>query len=275
MEICYEDLYLRNKGYVSDATQEKIRKTRILVAGCGIGSTIAEAAMRAGFEQMILADGDRVDVHNLNRQAFRARDIGEFKVKALAQGLKEINPNAKIVEFNGWINQDNVADLVRQCDMIYDTVDFLDMAAITTLHDEANAQNKPIISAVSTGWGASAIYFPPGRSDICGFRTLFGLPETGTVVNESYVEHFGAFLQRINEHLDPSVVQAMAKALTIMEDGTPCPAPHVSAGSYAVASLVVTMSIRILSNEKVAETPYLVLANMGHICSAGGIDLRP
>ena len=275
MTIRYEDLYLRNKGYISDETQEKIRKTRVLIAGCGIGSTIAEAAMRAGFEHMVLADGDRVDTHNLNRQAFRVSDIGEFMVKALAKGLKEINPNARIVEFNEWINQSNVADLVGQCDLIYDTIDFLDIATITVVHDEANAQKKPIISAVSTGWGASAIYFPPGRSEVCGFRTLFGLPEKGTVANESYVEHFGVFLQRIAEHLDPGVVQAMAKALTIMEDGTPCPAPHVSAGSYAVASFAVTMAVRILNNEKVTQSPYLVLANMGRICSTEGIDLRP
>ncbi len=104
---------------------------------------------------------------------------------------------------------------------------------------------------------------------------MFGLPEKGTVANESYVEHFGVFLQRIAEHLDPGVVQAMAKALTIMEDGTPCPAPHVSAGSYAVASLAVTMAVRILNNEKVTQSPYLVLANMGRICSTEGIDLRP
>jgi len=275
MTISYKDLYLRNKGYISDETQEKIRKTRILVAGCGIGSTIAEAAMRVGFEQMALADGDRVDTHNLNRQAFRVRDIGEFKVKALARGLKEINPNAQIAEFNEWINQSNVKSLVSQCAMIYDTIDFLDIGTITAVHDEANIQKKPIISAVSTGWGASAIYFPPGRSEVCGFRTLFGLPEKGTVANESYVKHFGVFIQRISEHLDPSVVSAMAKALTIMEDGTPCPAPHVSAGSYSVAALAVTMAVRILNKEKVTETPYLVLANMGGICSTEGIDLRP
>ena len=271
----YNQIYLRNKGYISDQLQEKIKNTPVLIAGCGIGSTIAEAAMRMGFYQMTLADGDTVEAHNLNRQAFRYGDVGQAKVTALAAGLKAINPEAKIKEHNDWITAENVKDLVSGCDLIFDTIDFLDIKTITDLHDEANRQKKPIISAVSAGWGAAAVYFPPTEAKSCLFRRLFGLPETGDVANESYVKHFSLFIERIAEHLDPAVAQAMAKALTVMEDGTPCPAPHVSAGSFAVASLAVTMAARILNGEEVVPAPYLILANMGRIAAEGKIDLTP
>ncbi len=269
------DLFLRNKGYVSVELQEKIRQTRILIAGCGIGSTIAEAAVRLGFGHIILADKDTVDIHNLNRQAYDFADIGSYKVTALAKRLLNINPNLSIKEFNEWIDEDNVEELVNDCDLIFDTVDFLDLSAITVLHDRANQQGKPVISAVSAGWGATAFYCPPNNTATCCFRTLFGLPETGSVENASYVKHFAVFFERVRGKLDESIVKAMQKALTFMEDGTPCPAPHVSAGSFAVASLAVTMAAKILNGEKITSAPRMVLADMLAVCNSEGIDMSP
>lgn len=271
----YENIFLRNKGYIETEVQAKIRATRVLIAGCGVGSTIAEAAARMGFESLTLADGDIIDTHNLNRQAFGYSDIGNKKVTVLAKRIKDINPEAKIKEVPYWINDTNAAELVNECDLVFDTIDFLDLRTIVAVHDEANKQGKPVISAVSAGWGAAAVYFPPNHSSVSGFRNLFGLPTTGTVDNASYVKHFAVFMERVGQHLDPQVARAMAKALTIMEDGKPCPAPHVSAGSFAVASLSVTMAYRILAGKKITSAPYLILANIGEICAEQGIDLTP
>jgi molybdopterin/thiamine biosynthesis adenylyltransferase len=271
----YWNLVLRNEGYVSKDLQEKIRRTKILFAGVGVASTIAEAAVRIGFEKFTLADGDNVELHNLNRQAFSLEDIGMSKVAALARRLKGINPDIEVVEHVDWITNENAAGLVRDCDLIFDTIDFLDLAAITALHDEAHVARKPIISSVSAGWGGAACYFPPTETEGCAFRRLFGLPNTGSVENASYVTHFAHFIDRIREELDPAVAQAMAKALTVMEDGTTCPAPHVSAGSFAVASLAITLAARILNGDKVTAAPFLIVANMSAICAEGGIDLTP
>ena len=222
-----------------------------------------------------LADGDIVEVHNLNRQAYSQSDIGKLKVASLSKRLKGINPNVAVLEHADWITPQNASGLVGGSDLILDTIDFLDLAAITAVHDEANRQRKAVISAVSAGWGAAACYFPPTDSGGCSFRKVFGLPEEGSVENASYVHHFAHFIERIRTGLDPAVADAMAKALTVMEDGTPCPAPHVSAGSFAVASLAVTMAARVLDGKTVTSAPHLIVANMGLICSQGGIDLTP
>ena len=72
----YAELTQRNVGYVSDDLQARIRATRVLIAGCGIGSSFAEAAVRLGFEHITLVDGDTVAATNLNRQTFTAEDVG-------------------------------------------------------------------------------------------------------------------------------------------------------------------------------------------------------
>ena len=51
--------YNRNRIYVSEDEQEKVRETRILLGGAGIGSIIAECALRFGFENIVIVDGDR------------------------------------------------------------------------------------------------------------------------------------------------------------------------------------------------------------------------
>src|SRR5215218_3611701 len=108
-ELRYERFVSRNAGYVSDELQLRIRKSRLLIAGCGIGSTIAEACLRLGFEQVMLIDKDRVEPHNLNRQDFTAADIGTQKVDALARRLSSINPSASIRAINEWVTPQNAA----------------------------------------------------------------------------------------------------------------------------------------------------------------------
>lgn len=269
----YADFVKRNRGYIAAEVQERIRRTRVLVAGCGMGSTIPEALLRAGFLDLTLADGDRVEVHNLNRQNFVFADVGRSKVEALQQRLTAINPLARVAACHGWIGPDNAAQLVAGADMVFDTIDFLSLEAIIALHDECRRQRKPVISAMSAGFGAAAIYFPPDSP--VSFRELFGLPEYGPVGGYSYVEGFGALVSRLAEHLDPDVVQAMAAALTVMQDGTPCPAPHTSSGSTAVASLTTAAAVRILAGRPVTAAPNLMLLNMSDVLGGPGVDLQP
>jgi molybdopterin/thiamine biosynthesis adenylyltransferase len=264
----YEALVARNHLYIPDDLQRKIRATTVLVAGCGMGSTFAEAAVRIGFETFILADGDTVSASNLNRQAYVHADIGEFKVTALARRLRAINPAVKTTEFVGWISEANVEGLVGESGLVFDTIDFLDVPAIVAVHDAANRRGKPVISAISAGWGAICCYFPPTASGVCGFRTLFGMPEQGSVADMSFREHFAGFVAGLEQAFGPKVVEAMAKAFTLMEDGTPCPAPQLSVGAYGVASLAVTIAVRALNGDPIVAAPQMLVANMEAI-SAG------
>lgn len=266
MSEIYSKLTLRNKGYISAELQKDLSKVRVLIAGCGVGSTIAELAARMGFQNFILVDGDSVEAHNLNRQAFVMEDVGAPKVEALAKRILSINPEANVQKIKDWVTVQNVADLVSQVDLIFDTIDFLDLEAITSLHDECHSQQKPILSAVSAGWGAALVYFSNDGNSKATFRQLFGLPVQGSVAHCSYIEHFSGFFEKIAAHFDPQVIQAMASALTIMQDGKPCPAPHVAPGSYSVATLSLTAAVRLLNKEEVCEAPEMILMDLSAVC---------
>ena len=89
-------MYRRNYLYINSGNQEKIKNYRVLIGGCGLGSVIAECALRLGFENICIIDGDKVELSNLNRQNYTYNDIGKFKVDALKARLLQINSHAKI-----------------------------------------------------------------------------------------------------------------------------------------------------------------------------------
>lgn len=270
MATPYEVLTLRNAGYVTPEVQVRIAKTRLLIAGCGIGSTIAEAAARLGFTRFVLADGDVVDAHNLNRQAYGVADVGKAKTVALRERLRGINPEVEVVTV-GPITRDNAEAVVSQADVVLDTIDFLALDGLVALHDAAHRLQRPAFSAVSAGFGAAAMYFPAGGT--ATFGQLFGVPEGVDPSTLSYTAVFGAFMQKLATVLDPLVVQVVARALTVMEDGRPCPASQVAPGAAAVAALATTMLVRVLSGQAVTAAPELVVVDFFKACQAPGLSV--
>jgi molybdopterin-synthase adenylyltransferase len=269
--LSYDRLVSRNSGYVSDDLQRLVRRTRLLIAGCGIGSTIAEACVRLGFEHITLVDKDVVEDHNLNRQDFIAADIGTPKVEALARRLLSINPSASIRAVNDWVSPENAASLVDEADIVVDTIDLLSLEAIVALHDAGRAKRKPVVAPLSVGWGAAAIYFPPDST--CTFRSIFDLPPSGPVGHISYVGQFMRFIDRLEPDLTEDVVRALRRTLTKLDDGRPCPAPHVSVGSWAVGSLAATLVVRVLKGEPITPAPQMIFLNMASLCTTPGINL--
>jgi molybdopterin/thiamine biosynthesis adenylyltransferase len=256
----YDTFVTRNSGYVEHATQQKMRASRLLIGGCGLGASTAIAACRMGFEQFVLVDGDTVDAHNLNRQFYDFEDIGMPKVQALKKHLLRINPEARVHALQANLDSDNVAALVDAADIVFDTIDFLDLAAILALHTTAQAQGKPVFTALSIGYGAGVLYFPPGSRASLGQIIANDMAAAKAQGDEhcSYAAVFGSIMGRIGAHLDRQVVAQVAKALTIMEDGRPCPASQIAVGSFTVAALALSMMHDMLAGLDVPASPHMV-----------------
>ena len=139
----YDTFVMRNAGYVSAETQAKIRNTTLLIAGCGIGSGPAVCAARIGFRKFVLVDGDTVDAHNLNRQFYDFADIGKPKVDALKEKILRINPEAEVEAINAYLNAENTDQIIGKGQIVFDTVDFLDLEAIKAFERAQPFPNPP------------------------------------------------------------------------------------------------------------------------------------
>jgi hypothetical protein len=257
-EFDYDTFITRNQGYVDAATQDKIRDSCLLIAGCGLGASTAIAATRMGFRRFVLIDGDTVDMHNLNRQFYDFDDIGAAKVLALQKHILRINPKAKVQAIQANLDQANAQALVAQADIVFDTIDFLDLEAILSLHTSAQAMGKPVFTALNIGFGAGVLYFPAqGATSLADIieNDMKSVQAEGNMV---YAAVFGQIMARIGAHLDRQVVEQVGKALTIMEDGRPCPASQIAPGSFAVGALATTMMHDMLAGLPVPAAPIMV-----------------
>ena len=103
----YAEMTARNRGFVTEAEQERLRDARVFIPRIGgMGGAAFMALVRAGVGKFVIADIDTFEVSNLNRQLFcRADTIGEHKAKAAARLALEINPELEIEVLQGeWTN---------------------------------------------------------------------------------------------------------------------------------------------------------------------------
>src|SRR5438270_13535860 len=89
------DLLLNEFG---EDAQERLLAAHALVVGAGgLGSAALLYLASSGMGRITLADPDRVDVTNLQRQVIhRARSIGVAKVSSAAETLRELNPEVQV-----------------------------------------------------------------------------------------------------------------------------------------------------------------------------------
>src|SRR5688572_11924391 len=105
--------------------QLKLLNAKVLCIGAGgLGCPISLYLAAAGVGTIGLADVDVVSPSNLQRQVlFGVSDVGEAKVKAAANRLKDLNPDCRAVEHKTVVNSSNVLDLIKDYDIVIDGTD--------------------------------------------------------------------------------------------------------------------------------------------------------
>lgn len=101
-----------------------LNEARVGIAGAGgLGSNTAIILARCGIQKMIIADQDRVEASNLNRQHYWPRHIGQKKVDALAEILLELNPEMEIEMIETPLTQNNLAPILITCPIWVEALD--------------------------------------------------------------------------------------------------------------------------------------------------------
>lgn len=131
-----------------ETLQKKFSSATVAVCGLGgLGSNIAVSLARAGIGKLILIDFDRVDITNLNRQQYKAAQIGRFKTDALLENLKEIAPYIKTECHTARINKENALSLLEKADIICEAFDNAECKAMLTDTVLENMPNKFLVAA--------------------------------------------------------------------------------------------------------------------------------
>ncbi len=140
------------------AVLEALRRSSVGIAGAGgLGSNVAVALARAGVGRLVIADFDRVEPSNLNRQQYFVDQVGLTKVEALRENLLRINPFSVYEVHDVRLTRRNAAGIFRSVDVV---VEAFDRAAAKEMLIEAvlaRFPGRPIVAASGlAGYGGNA-----------------------------------------------------------------------------------------------------------------------
>ena len=239
--------YERNRIYISDKDQAKIKDFRVLLAGAGIGSNVAETLLRIGFETITLVDGDVVEESNLNRQNYTEEDVRKPKVEALKNRLLSINPKAQISTINTFINHDNVRDIIVGHDVAINALDFKN--DIPFVFDQLCAeQDIYVLHPYNVGFAGIVIVVSPKGAKL----------ESLLSEEESYLGFEKRVVQYVTDYFNywvrPKIwIEEIIRAYE--EENVSLPPPQLSIASSLVGGMCTSILIRIVRGEFVKVFP--------------------
>lgn len=102
--------FVRHSAWVSQSDLTEV----VTIIGCGaVGSHVALCAAKMGCTKFRLFDADTVEEHNLPNQAFCLKHVGMEKTTALAEVLKEFNPQIEVETHNTFFTTAEHKDLIE------------------------------------------------------------------------------------------------------------------------------------------------------------------
>ncbi len=156
---------------IGEQGQKRLGRSRVLLAGLGgLGSVLAASLCAAGVGFLRIADRDRVELSNLNRQILHwTADIGREKTVSAGEKLAAFNPEVVLEPRQIAIAEDTVQELLRDCQIIVDGTDNLESRRV--LNRASLKTGLPFIHGGINGFNGMLSTFIPGRTPC--FECLF------------------------------------------------------------------------------------------------------
>lgn len=153
--------------------QERLIDARALVLGAGgLGSPAALYLASAGIGTLALADGDTVDLTNLQRQILHCTaSIGKPKALSGAATLAEINPGCRVIPLQERLAGARLEEEVAAADVVLDCSD--NFATRHAANRACVKYRKPLVSGAAIRFDGQIAVFDTRRDDAPCYHCLF------------------------------------------------------------------------------------------------------
>jgi len=170
--------------------QDSIVSSRVLVVGAGgLGSPAAMYLAAAGVGTLVLADGDTVDLTNLQRQILHSQEsIGQPKVESGRDALVRLNSEIRVIPVARRLEGAELEAEVAAADLVLDCSD--NFATRHAINRACALYRKPLVSGAAVRFDGQVSVFDLRRAESPCYHCLF--PE-GEDVEEVRCAVMGVF----------------------------------------------------------------------------------
>ncbi len=144
--------------------QEQLAKASVLIAGIGgLGSVSSLYLAAAGIGHIKIADGDVVELSNLNRQIIHSETfLGQPKTISAAIRIKALNSHVRVTPVQERITHFNIDELLKDVNIIVDGSDNYETRQV--LNRASLRHGLPFVYGGVQGFNAMVSSFVPGQT---------------------------------------------------------------------------------------------------------------
>jgi adenylyltransferase/sulfurtransferase len=159
-----QNRYHRQILMLGEPGQERLKESRVLIAGAGgLGTVVSTYLAAAGVGILRIVDCDVVEQSNFNRQILHwSYDLGRPKTASVAEKLAALNPLIHVEEVSRRIDETNIDEMTETCDLIVDAMDNFPTRYL--LNRTALRKGIPFIHGAVRGLFGQATTVLPGKT---------------------------------------------------------------------------------------------------------------
>lgn len=171
--------------------QKKLLSSSVLVIGAGaLGSAALMYLAAAGVGMLGIADYDRVELSNLQRQIIhRTKHEGMSKTESAAISVKEINPDVEVKLYSERITCENILEITEPYDFVIDATDRFETKFL--INDACVLSKKAFSHAGAVRFEGQVMTYVPEKSP-CLRCLLDGVPPAEQTVTCAQAGVLGA-----------------------------------------------------------------------------------
>lgn len=231
-----EEAFDRNIGFLTVGEQERLHNATVAIPGLGgAGGAHVAAMVRLGVGRFHLADFDRFEPVNINRQyGARVGTFGRRKSSVLAEEARAINPFVELKVFEEGVTADNIDAFLDGVDLVIDGMDFFNLEMRRRIFKRAWEKHIHVVTAGPMGFGSAFMVFAPDRG--MTFDRYFDLCDDMSI-DEKLIAFFVGLAPKAaqRDYTVPGSINLAERR-----------GPSIGAGCQMCASVAAAEAVRIL-----------------------------
>lgn len=148
------------------------RATVLIVGAGGLGTPACLYLAASGVGKLIIADGDKVELSNLQRQvAYTINDLNQNKADTIAKHLQHLNDDIDIETIDEMVDQESLDCYLPEVDLILDCSDNLTTRYL--LNQKCIEYDTPLISGAAIRFEGQLMVIDPRQESYSCYQCFY------------------------------------------------------------------------------------------------------